>query len=70
MPKFLIERQYLVPMYQHIVVEAENLDEACKKGVSDDIDWDTLEMDCDGARAITLTAAKASDRGIRGRSAS
>ena len=31
MPKFVIERQYLVPMYQHIVVEAENLEEACKK---------------------------------------
>jgi hypothetical protein len=39
MPKFVIERQYLVPMYQHIVVEAENLEEACKKGISDDIDW-------------------------------
>ena len=31
MPKFVIERQYLVPMYQHIVVEAENLEKACKK---------------------------------------
>jgi len=47
MPKFVIERQYLVPMYQHIVVEAENLEEACKTGISDDIDWDTQEMDCD-----------------------
>jgi hypothetical protein len=58
MPKFVIERQYLVPMYQHIVVEAQNLEEACKKGISDDIDWDTQEMDCDGARATTLTNAK------------
>jgi hypothetical protein len=37
----VIERQYLVPMYQHIVVEADNLEEACKKGISDDIDCDT-----------------------------
>jgi hypothetical protein len=37
MPKFVIERQYLVPMYQHIVVEAESLEEACNKGISDDI---------------------------------
>ena len=44
MPKFVIERQYLVPMYQHIVVEADNLEEACEKAVSDDIDWDTQEM--------------------------
>jgi hypothetical protein len=29
MPKFVIERQYLVPMYQHIFVEAENLEMAC-----------------------------------------
>jgi hypothetical protein len=58
MPKYVIERQYLVPMYQHIVVEAENLEEACKRGISDDIDWDTQEMDCDSARATTITAAK------------
>ena len=58
MPKFVIERQYLVPMYQHIVIEAENLEEACKKGISDDIDWDTQEMDCDNARATTITEAK------------
>ena len=58
MPKFVIERQYLVPMFQHIVVEAETLEEACKKGISDDIDWDTQEMDCDCARATTITEAK------------
>jgi hypothetical protein len=58
MPKFVIERQYLVPMYQHIAIEAENLEEACTKAVSDDIDWDTQEMDCDSARATTITEAK------------
>ena len=58
MPKFVIERQYLVPMYQHIVVEAENLKEACKKAISDDIDWDTQEMDSDSARGTTITEAK------------
>jgi hypothetical protein len=58
MPKFVVERQYLVPMYQHIVVEAENLDAACEKAISDDIDWDSQEMDSDGARKTTLTFAK------------
>ena len=58
MPKFVIERQYLVPMYQHIVVEANNLEEACKKAISDDMDWDTQEMDSDSARATTITEAK------------
>jgi uncharacterized linocin/CFP29 family protein len=55
---FAIERQCLVPMYRHIVIEADNLDEACKKALSDDIDWDTQEMDCDSARATTITEAK------------
>ena len=58
MRKFVIERQYLVPMYQRIIIEAETLEEACNKGISDDIDWDTQEMDCDSARATTITAAK------------
>ena len=58
MPKFVIERQYLVPMYQHIVVEAESLEEAGKKAISGDIDWDTQEMDCDSARATIITEAK------------
>jgi hypothetical protein len=58
MPKFVIERQYLVPMYQHIVVAAETFDAACELAVSDDISWESQEMDCDNARATTLTAAK------------
>ena len=58
MPKFVIERQYLIPMYQHIVVEAETLEAACQKAVSDDISWDTQEMDSDNARATTITEAK------------
>jgi len=59
MPKFVIERQYLVPMYQHIVVAAETFEAACDMAVNDDIAWDSQEMDCDNARATTLTAAKA-----------
>ena len=59
MPKFVFERQYLVPMYQHIVVEAETFEAACELAVSDDISWDSQEMDCDNARPATLTAAKA-----------
>jgi hypothetical protein len=26
MPKFVIERQYLIPMYQHIAIDAESLE--------------------------------------------
>ena len=42
MPKFVIERQYLVPLYQHIAVEAETFEEACDMAMSDDISWDSL----------------------------
>ncbi len=62
MPKLVIERQYLVPMYRHIAVEAESLEAACRMGISDDIDWDTQEMDSDGARATTITGAKSPPR--------
>jgi hypothetical protein len=58
MPKFVIERQYLVPMYEHIVVEAENLGAACERAVSGDVAWDTQEMDSDNARKTTITNAK------------
>jgi hypothetical protein len=58
MRKFVIERQYLVPMYQHIIVEAETLEQACATAVSDDFAWDTQEMDSDNARATTITEAK------------
>ena len=58
MPKFVIERQYLVPMYQHIVVEAETLETACAMAVTDDIAWDTQEMDSDNARKTRVTNAK------------
>jgi hypothetical protein len=64
MPKFVIERQYLVPMYQHVVVEADTLEAACDMAVTDDIAWDTQEMDCDNARATTITAAKAIPGGL------
>jgi len=45
-------------MYQHIVVEVDTLEMACTMAVSDDIAWDTQEMDCDNARATTITEAK------------
>ena len=58
MPKFVIERQYLVPMYQHIVVEAETFEAACELAVTDDIAWDSQKMDCDNAHKTTITEAK------------
>ncbi len=45
-------------MCQHIVVEAETLDAACAMAVSDDIAWDTQEMDSDNARKTAVTNVK------------
>ena len=64
MPKFVLERQYLVPMYQHIVVEADTLEAACEMAVTDNIAWDSQEMDCDGARKTTLTFVKEIPAGL------
>jgi hypothetical protein len=58
MPQFVIEHQYLVPMYQDIVVGAYTLEMACAMAVTDDIDWDTQEMVSDNARATTISEAK------------
>ncbi len=62
MPKIVMPK-YLVPIYQHIVVEAESFEEACDMAMSDDISWDSQEMDCDNPRATTLTDAKAIPEG-------
>jgi hypothetical protein len=59
MPRYLIERQYLVPMFEHILVEAPNLDEACREAIDEFArPWgDNVEPDFDSARAVTITQA-------------
>jgi hypothetical protein len=56
MPKYVIERQYLLPVYQHLVIEAATLEEACSKAAEHD-DWETAKEDGDGARPTTITNA-------------
>jgi hypothetical protein len=58
MSKFIIERQYLVPVYQHILVEANNLEQACELAVGNEIDWQGDEVDYENARATTVRLAK------------
>ena len=57
MPKFVIERQYLLPIYQRLMVEADTLEEACQKALDHD-DWEDAVEDGDGARATTISAVK------------
>jgi hypothetical protein len=57
--RYIIERQYLVPVYEHILVEAPNFEAACRKAL-DDIEepWgDNVETDYEGARPTTIERA-------------
>jgi hypothetical protein len=59
MPRFIIERQYLVPVYEHILVEAPSLEAACLSAL-DDINhpWgDDAKVDYESARSTTIERA-------------
>jgi hypothetical protein len=58
MPRYVIERQYLLPIYERLLIEAPNLQAACREA-SDEIahPWsEDAERDFDNARPITITA--------------
>jgi hypothetical protein len=59
MPRYVIERQYLVPLYEHIFIEAANLKEACRQALDEHAQpWgDETELDFDNARPVTVEQA-------------
>ena len=59
MPRYVIERQFLVPMYEHIFVEAPSLDEACRQALDDYAQpWgDEAKLDWDSAQPTTIAQA-------------
>jgi hypothetical protein len=59
MPRYVIERQYLVPMYEHIFVEAASLEEACRQALDEHAQpWgEDAELDFDNARRVTIVQA-------------
>jgi hypothetical protein len=59
MPRYVISRQYLVPIYEHICIEAPSLEDACRQAVDDaDQPWgDDAQIDFDTARATTIAEA-------------
>jgi hypothetical protein len=57
MPKYVVERQYLLPVYQRLVIEAATVEEACEKAVDHD-DWQSAKEDGDGSRGTTISAIK------------
>lgn len=58
MPKFIVERRYLLPVYQRLIIEAPSLGAACEAATGNSYNWDTAENDGDGAAPTTITAAK------------
>jgi hypothetical protein len=57
MPKFVIERQYLLPIYQRLIIDAPDIATACRKAVEND-DWESAEEDGDGSGATTINAVR------------
>ena len=63
MPKFVIERQYLLPIYQRLIIDAPDITTACQEAVEDD-DWESAEEDGDGSGATTISAAREIPEGL------
>jgi hypothetical protein len=55
--KYAICRQYLLPVYQHLVIEADSVEDACQKAVEHD-DWEDSEQDFDSSRRTTIEAVR------------
>ena len=59
MPRYIIEREYLLPVYEQLLIEAPSLDAACREAL-DDIahPWGgDAKEDFDNARPVTVTEA-------------
>ena len=63
MPKYVIERQYLIPVYQHLVVEADTPEEACSEAIERE-DWADAVDNYESARATRIVAIKLIPDGI------
>jgi hypothetical protein len=63
MPKYVIERQYLLPIYQRLIIDAPDIATACQEAVEND-DWESAEEDGDGSGATTINAAREIPEGL------
>ena len=58
MPMFTVERSYLVPVYQHVTVEADDVAAACTAALDEAAHpWDNDKVDYESARETSVTAA-------------
>ena len=57
MPCYIIERQYL-PVYQHLAIEAPDLDTACREALDNgQHDWEDAQKDYESSRPTTIVCA-------------
>jgi hypothetical protein len=56
MPTYAIAREYKLPIYQHLIIEAPDLATACHQAIEHD-DWQSSSEDYDGCGPTYLTAA-------------
>ena len=67
MPMFTVERSYLVPVYQHVTVEADDVATACTAALDEDAHpWDNDKVDYESAQATTVTGAWAGPAAYEG----
>ena len=58
MRRYIIERQYLLPVYQHLAVEAPDLESACREELDDgEHDWEDAQEDYESSRPTTIVSA-------------
>lgn len=58
MPRYIIERQYLLPVYQHLALETPDLASACREALDDAAhDWENAQEDYESSRAGTIVSA-------------
>lgn len=60
MRRFTLTRQYLLPLYQHLVIEAQTLEQACEKAIEHSHRGGSRE-DYDNAREMTIECAAAGE---------
>ena len=62
MPLFTVERQYLVPVYEHLTIEAADAEAACRAAVDEDAHpWDDPKTDYELARETCVSGVWAGD---------
>jgi hypothetical protein len=58
MPCYIIERQYLLPVYQHLALEAPDLEAACREALDDsEHDWKDAQEDYESSRPTVIVSA-------------